>query len=65
MHGQYTTKLTQNMFPPQLLDAQYIQMQDLAKAAAGNGPSKKVTLYYIDLGWVTRVQVTPCQDDLS
>ena len=55
----------QNMFPPQLLDAQYIQMQDLCKAAAGNGSSKKVTLYYIDLGWVTRVQVTPCQDDLS
>ena len=47
----------QNMFSPQLLDAQYIQMQELGKAAAGNVPSKKVTLYYIDLGWVTRVQV--------
>jgi len=49
----------------ELLDAQYIQMQDLCKAAAGNGSSKKVTLYYIDLGWVTRVQVSQCQAALT
>ena len=66
-HGQYTIQNTLDAehVSPQLLDAQYIQMQDLCKAAAGNASSKKVTLYYIDLGWVTRVQVTPCQDDLS
>lgn len=34
-------------------------------SAANNGPSKKVTLYYIDLGWVTRVQVTQCQAALT
>ena len=42
----------------QLLESQCIQMQELRKSATGaTVPSKSVTLYYIDLAWVTRVQV--------
>ena len=41
----------------QLLESQYIQKQELSKTVTGNVPSKSVTLYYIDLAWVTRVQV--------
>ena len=33
-------------------------MQELRKSVTGNVPSKSVTLYHIDLAWVTRVQVT-------
>ena len=44
-------------FSFQLLESQYIQKQELSKTVTGNVPSKSVTLYYIDLAWVTRVQV--------
>ena len=41
----------------QLLESQYIQKQELSRSVTCNVPNKSVTLYYIDLAWVTRVQV--------
>ena len=44
-------------FSFQLLESQYIQKQELSRSVTCNVPNKSVTLYYIDLAWVTRVQV--------
>jgi len=49
----------------ELLESQYIQKQELSKTVTGNVPNKSVTLYYIDLAWVTRVQVSQCQTALT
>ena len=55
--GENTSKTQFMFFSFQLLESQYIQKQELSKTVTGNVPSKSVTLYYIDLAWVTRVQV--------
>ena len=57
--GEYTNEHnSEHIFSSQLLESQCIQMQELRKTVTGNAvPSKSVTLYYIDLAWVTRVQV--------
>ena len=55
--GENTSKTQFMFFSFQLLESQYIQKQELSKTVTGNVPNKSVTLYYIDLAWVTRVQV--------